>query len=106
MKAKNCKVIPGEECLTQHRLLCSDFKIKNMKMPKIRKGEKKIKMWKLKNEQRRKQFEERLQENIAGATAGWTGLSSAMKETVCEGINEKGSRGREEEDIREGERRC
>ncbi len=49
MKAKNYKVIPGEECLTQHRLLCSDFKIKNMKMPKIRKGEKRIKMWKLKN---------------------------------------------------------
>ncbi len=62
MKAKNYKVIPGEECLTQHRQLCCDFKIKNMKMLKIRKGEKRIKMWKLKNEQRRKQFEERLQE--------------------------------------------
>ena len=35
IKAKNCKVIPGEECLTQHRLLCCDFKIKNMKMLKF-----------------------------------------------------------------------
>ncbi len=48
-KRKNCKVIPGEECLTQHKLLCCDFEIKNMKMPKIQKGEKRIKMWKLKN---------------------------------------------------------
>ncbi len=84
MKAKNCKVIPGEECLTQHRLLCCDFKIKNMKMPKIRNGEKRIKMWKLKNEQRRKQFEERLQENIAEATAGWMELSSAVMGTARE----------------------
>ncbi len=40
--------------------------IKNMKIPKIQNGEKRIKQWKQKNEQRRKQFEERLQENIAG----------------------------------------
>ncbi len=68
MKVKNCKVIPGEECLTQHRLLCCDLEIKNMKMSDIQKGEKRARMWKLKNGQRRKQFEERLQENIAGAT--------------------------------------
>ncbi len=48
-------------------------------MPKIQKGKK---MWKLENEQRRKQFEERLQENIAEATEGWTGLSNAVMETV------------------------
>ncbi len=84
IKAKECKVIPGEECLTQHRLLCCDFKIKYMIMPKIQKGEKEIKMWKLKNEQRGKQFEERLQENITGATVGWTGLSNAVMETARE----------------------
>ncbi len=63
IKVNNCKVIPSEECLTQHKLVCCDLVIKNMKMPKIQKGENRIKMWKLKNEQRRKQFEERLQEN-------------------------------------------
>ncbi len=44
MKAKNCKAIPGEECLTQHRLLCCDLVINNMKMPKIPKREKRIEM--------------------------------------------------------------
>ncbi len=84
MKVKNCKVIPGQECRTQHRLLCCDLVIKNMKMPKIQKGEKRIKLQKLKNRQRRKQFEERLQENIAEATAGWTELSNAVMETARE----------------------
>lgn len=34
------------------------------------------------NEKRREQFEERLQENIPGATAGWLGLNSAAMETA------------------------
>ncbi len=55
-----------------------------MKMLKIQKGEKRIKMWKLKNEQSRKQFEERLQENIAGATEGLMGLNNAVMETARE----------------------
>ncbi len=84
MNVKNCKVIPGEACLTQHRLQGCDLVIKNMKMPKTQKGDKRIKLWKLNNEQRRKQFEDRLQENIAGATAGWTGLSNAVMETAKE----------------------
>ncbi len=65
-------------------------------MPKIQKGEKRIKMWKLRNEQRRKQFEEKLQENIAGATAGWMGLSNEMTETAKEVCGEsRGPRHRE-----------
>ncbi len=63
-----------------------------MKMSKIQKGEKRIKLWKLKNEQRRKQFEERLQENI-GAIAGWMGLINAVMETAREVCGEsKGQR--------------
>ncbi len=81
---KNCKVIPGEACLTQHRQLCCDFIIRSMKMPKTWRGEKSIKLWKLKNEQRRKQFEERLQERMAGTTAGGTGLIIAVVETAKE----------------------
>ncbi len=96
MKVKNCKVIPGEECLIQHRLLSCDLVNKNMMMPKSQKGEKKVKLWKLKNEQRRKEFEERLQENTAGATAGWTGLSNAVTETSREVCGEsRGQRHRE-----------
>ncbi len=67
-----------------------------MKIPKTRRGEKRIKLWKLKNEQRRKQFEERLQESIAGVTAGWAGLSITVMATakeVCGGS--RGQRHRE-----------
>ena len=39
IRFKDCKIIPGEECLTQHRLVCSDIKIMGMK----RKGEKRRK---------------------------------------------------------------
>ena len=28
IKIKNCKLIPEEECLTQHRLLCADLLVK------------------------------------------------------------------------------
>ena len=31
IRFKDCKVIPGEECLTQHRLVCSDINIMGMK---------------------------------------------------------------------------
>lgn len=30
MTMKDCKVIPREECLTQHRLLCADGLIRGM----------------------------------------------------------------------------
>ncbi len=87
---KNCNVIPGEGCLTQHRLLCCDFIIRNMKMLK------RIKLWKLKNEQRRKHFEERLNERMAGTTSGRTGLSNAVMETAKEVCGEsRGQRHRE-----------
>ncbi len=59
-------------------------------MLKTRRGKKRIKLWKLKNEQIRKQFEERLQESTAGATAGWTGLSNSVMETAKEVRGESG----------------
>ena len=31
IKIKNCKAIPGEGCLTQHRLLCADLLVKEMR---------------------------------------------------------------------------
>ena len=47
MKILNCKVIPGEARLPQHRLVCSDLRIEGMKRNGRKKGEKKIKQWKL-----------------------------------------------------------
>ena len=44
----NCKVIPGEACLTQHRLLRADLLLREFQR-KQRKGDRKIKLWKLKD---------------------------------------------------------
>jgi len=57
IRFKDCKVALEEECLTQHRLLCSDIRILGMKRKRKRKGEKKIKVWKLKDESVNKEFE-------------------------------------------------
>jgi len=37
VKARDCKVIPGEACLTQHRLVSADLKVNNLKVTKKRK---------------------------------------------------------------------
>ena len=42
MKILDCKVIPGEACITQHRLLCSDLRLDGMKQKGRNKVEKKI----------------------------------------------------------------
>ena len=31
VKVFDCRVIPGEECLTQHRLVCADMVVKGLK---------------------------------------------------------------------------
>ena len=42
IQAIDCKVIPGEACLSQHRLVCENIQFKHFKK-KLWKGEKKIK---------------------------------------------------------------
>ena len=62
---RDCKVIPGEACLTQHRLLRADIHVTNLKRKKKLRGEKKyIKEWKLKDEKMRRQFEVKVQHKI------------------------------------------
>jgi len=84
VQVKNCKVIPGEECIMQHRLVCAELVVADMKKPKMKKGEKRIKTWKLKDEQTRRLFEERLKEKIKVTGGGWERVSSAVVETVKE----------------------
>ena len=63
VEVKNCKVIPGEECLTQHRLVCADLIMPN-KTKKRKRMEKRVKVWKLKEEDKREEFEQRLNERL------------------------------------------
>ena len=74
----NCKVIPGEACLTQHRLVCSDIKVKGMKRHKRKKGVRKIKQWKLREETVRREFEEEVEKRMDGNKKGWEGLRNSI----------------------------
>ena len=61
IQVTDCKTIPGEESLTQHRLVCMDFRVKTVqKKKKLR--EKSVKAWKLRDADVRKQFQRKLAE--------------------------------------------
>ena len=64
MRMKDCKVIPGEECLTQHRLLCADILIRGMKRRVWKRREKRMKTWKLRDDTQRRIFEEKVSERV------------------------------------------
>ena len=55
----DCKAIPGEACLTQHRLVCAAFRFSESKKKKWKRM-RKIKIRKLKDKESRDLFEERL----------------------------------------------
>lgn len=80
MKVKDCKVIPGEACLTQHRLLCLDAIVKEVKRQTKRKETKKIKVWKLREERTRQEFEENVKRRNQNSRGGW----SQLKENITE----------------------
>ena len=70
----DCKAIPGEACLTQHRLVCAAFRFSESKKKKW-KGIRKIKIWKLKDRETRDAVEERLKEKIDSSGDGeWKNL--------------------------------
>lgn len=55
-RVRNCKVIPGEAVATQHRLLVCDIDVPRIKK-KVRKRRRKIKWWKLREEEGRRYLE-------------------------------------------------
>ena len=83
MLVENCKVIPGEECLTQHRLMCSDIVVRGIGMSKNKrkKGVRKIKQWKLREEIVRKEFEETVEKEMEGKEKRWERLRDSIMKT-------------------------
>ena len=82
----DCKVIPGEECLTQHRLVCADMMVKDLQKPKRRKGERRIKIWKLKTMDKKEEFQEKLSQRIGEIDGDWKRyreISMEVAEEVC-----------------------
>ena len=84
IKAKDCKTFPGEQCATQHKLLCADFWIKDFKRPKKRRGEKKIKVWKLKEDIYHDEYKRKLIEKMDNNKVGWNDYKTACIEAAKE----------------------
>ena len=61
----DCRAIPGECCVTQHRPVRADFRVSHMKRRKV-KGRRKLKTWKLKDEDLREDFISKLETKFEG----------------------------------------
>ena len=68
-QVKDCKAIPEEVCLTQHRLLTADWKVER-RIKKKRERTGKIKIWKMKDDQIREQFKISFSHKVRGLTGG------------------------------------
>ena len=66
-KVSDCCVIPGEACLTQHRLVRAKINIRNHSKFKVH-VQKRIKMWKLKDPELRERYERKLAEYLDTTT--------------------------------------
>ena len=98
LSIKNSKLIPGEACLTQHRLLWTEVVIKGRKKRIWNRGKKKIKAWKLKDPIKRRMFLERVNDRIKGANVDHAGFSNAFLNSArvaCGETTWRKQRGRE-----------
>ena len=97
MIAVDCRAIPGESCAHQHRPVRADIRISSMKRRKVG-GRKKYKIWKLKDEAVREEFEKRLEDRFQSGNVGWSEMQNDVAQ-VCKdlcGVT-SGKRGRERE---------
>ncbi|XP_046858770.1 uncharacterized protein LOC124452231 [Xenia sp. Carnegie-2017] len=71
---KDAKVIAGEECLTQHKLLVMDWRIRKVKRRKVE-GKGRLKLWKLRSNEGKQCFRDEIATlNVEGETVEerWT----------------------------------
>jgi len=71
VKVFDCKVIPEEECLTQHRLVCADMVVKGLNKSTRKRGEKRRKVWRLKDPEIKREFQEKLSHRIGEIDGNW-----------------------------------
>ena len=86
---KDVKVIPGEECIFQHKLLVMDLGVRQSAKKYIRRTVGKLKTWKLRTEDNRKAFKKQVEKiNIQGGSVNerWKSMEEGLRkaaETVC-----------------------
>ncbi|XP_008486018.1 craniofacial development protein 2-like, partial [Diaphorina citri] len=94
---RNCKVINGESITSQHRLLVVDVTVKEeVKVKHRRKYEQKIKWWRLKEENLRRQFKEKILTDIRveeDVDVWWTVNSEVIRKTGEEILGKTSGKG-------------
>ncbi len=92
---KDLKVIPGEACLTQHRLLVMDMCIKGDGKALKKTTSRKLKVWKLKDEEKRLEFERVCQRKNDTNNIDWEQLQSNILQAAKEVLGETRGRPRQ-----------
>ena len=93
---RDVKCIPGEACLTQHRLLVMDVHMQQEVKAFRKTFNRKLKVWKLKDEETRRKFEEVCQQkNEAQSEIGWDQLQCNVIQAVKQVFGETRGRPRQ-----------
>ncbi|XP_046864746.1 uncharacterized protein LOC124459301 [Xenia sp. Carnegie-2017] len=82
---KDAKVIAGEECVTQHKLLVMDWRIRKVKRRKVE-GKGRLKLWKLRSNEGKQCFRDEIATlNVEGETVEerWTCLEKGVLKACC-----------------------
>ena len=83
LQIRDCATIPGECCLTQHRLLGAKFLVSDF-VPRRWRVVKKPKVWKLKDEERRAEFEAKFVEKLQRQDLSWNAVQESLSEACHE----------------------
>ncbi len=84
-RMRNCKVIPGEEVLSEHRLLVMDWAVGPARQRKGNRGKGRLKIWKLRSVECKNRFAILVDDvSIEGETAAekWTCLEKGLTEAA------------------------
>ena len=98
VQVRDSKVIPGEACIQQHRLLCMDAAVRGANRGRKERatGARKIREWKLKDEEKRAEFRELFSQKMGEQEEGWVHLRDSILAAAREVCGETTGKGRRE----------
>ena len=82
-QVRDCAAIPGECCLTQHRLVRAKFLVSDF-VPRRWRGVRKPKVWKLKDDEIRAEFEAKFVENLQQRDLSWNAVQESLSDACQE----------------------
>ena len=91
---KDCKVIPGECAITQHRILVMDYKSSLRRMARPRKRKPQIRWWKMKQEEKDAYTLAVMQKTLRDVdNLDWQEINQILVETAKEVFGETSGKG-------------